>query len=62
MKRFIPVTDKLTDLNCSARLVPYRVGMPCLHWEIISDRARAEDLIGRERASAKESGQAAEPA
>ncbi|MDJ0654170.1 MAG: hypothetical protein QNJ40_08460 [Xanthomonadales bacterium] len=48
MKRFVPVTDSLVELNQTAKLVPYRVGLPCLHWEIVNDRPLAETLLGEE--------------
>ena len=53
MKRFIPVTDSLVDLDGSAKLVPYQVGLPCLHWEVISDRSRAESLLGEKSRSGR---------
>ena len=53
MKRFIPVTDRLVDLDRSGKLVPYQVGLPCLHWEVIIDRGRAESLLGEKSRSGK---------
>ena len=39
MKAFVPVPDDLDpDPRLSIdRLVPYRAGLPCLHWEAVID-------------------------
>ncbi len=51
MQRFIPITDELLEHarqphgRMNSRLVPYRVGLPCIHWEILPPE-QAQELQG----------------
>ena len=53
MERFIPAHDDwlFTDAGAldalGGRLVPYQVGMPCLHWEAIIETPDGEERLLR---------------
>ena len=51
MERFIPAHDDwlFTDTRSldalGGRLVPYQVGMPCLHWEAVIETPDGEERV-----------------
>ena len=45
MKHFVPLRDGLMECLGDSRLVPYRVGLPCLHWEAAICDPRSEKTL-----------------
>ena len=45
MEHFVPLRDDLMEALNNTRLVPYRVGLPCLHWEAAIADPRSEKTL-----------------
>lgn len=45
MEHFVPLRDDLMEALNNTKLVPYRVGLPCLHWEAAIADPRSEKTL-----------------